>query len=164
MAPSRSRTWVTEVNWPLWEGPHSPAGKGVSVDEEAQADYLVRYYLAVLGTGLVERVYWWRLFAKGFGLIDPSDGRRRPSFHALRTMRERLEGSTVVAPLELAAPARGLSFRDRDGRPLVVAWSTGDPVEVELPGEIVEAIDRDGRPRADVGTRLTVTESPSTLR
>ena len=23
--------WVTEVNWPLWEGPHSPAGRSVSV-------------------------------------------------------------------------------------------------------------------------------------
>jgi tRNA A-37 threonylcarbamoyl transferase component Bud32 len=37
------RCWVTEVNWPLREGPHSPAGRDVSVDEESQADYLVRY-------------------------------------------------------------------------------------------------------------------------
>ena len=22
-----ARSWITEVNWPLWEGPHSPAGK-----------------------------------------------------------------------------------------------------------------------------------------
>ena len=28
-----------------------------------QADYLVRYYLLTLGTGLVERVFWWRLIA-----------------------------------------------------------------------------------------------------
>jgi tRNA A-37 threonylcarbamoyl transferase component Bud32 len=32
------RCWITEVNWPLREGPHSPAGRDVSVDEEAQAD------------------------------------------------------------------------------------------------------------------------------
>ena len=39
------RCVITEVNWPLCEGPHSPAGRAVSVDEEAQADYLARYYL-----------------------------------------------------------------------------------------------------------------------
>ena len=66
------RVWITEVNWPLWEGPHSPAGKSVSVDEESQADYLVRYYLLALGTGLVERVFWWQLVARGYGLIDPA--------------------------------------------------------------------------------------------
>jgi len=83
------RCWITEVNWPLWEGPHSPAGKTVSVGEEEQADYLVRYYLMVLGTGLVERVFWWRLIARGYGLISPeSDGslRRRPAWDALRTL------------------------------------------------------------------------------
>ena len=31
------RQWISEVNWPLREGPHSPAGKSVAVDEEAQA-------------------------------------------------------------------------------------------------------------------------------
>ncbi len=154
------RAWVTEVNWPLWEGPHSPAGKSVSVGEEAQADYLVRYYLAVLGTGLIERVYWWRLFARGFGLVDPADGRRRPSFHAYRTLRERLGGATVTGPLDLASPARGLSFRDRDARPLAVVWSLGEPLEVELPGEVAEAVDRDGRPLAVTGRRVTATASP----
>ncbi len=28
------RCWITEVNWPLREGPHSPAGRSVSVGEE----------------------------------------------------------------------------------------------------------------------------------
>ena len=157
------RAWITEVNWPLWEGPHSPAGKNVSVDEEAQADYLVRYYLAVLATGLIERVYWWRLFAKGFGLIDPGDGRRRPAFHAFRTMQEELTGATVVGPLALAEPARALRLRHRAGGDLVVAWSLGGPVEIELPGDVAEAVDRDGRPLALTGRRVTATGSPMYL-
>lgn len=160
---SAGRAWVTEVNWPLWEGPHSPAGKNVSVGEEEQADYLVRYYLAVLGTGLIERVYWWRLFAKGFGLVDPGDGRRRPAFHAFRVMRQKLAGATVVGPLALDAPARAFRFRDRSGGDLAVAWSVGDPVEIELPGEVTEAVDRDGKPLAVTGKRVTVTGSPAYL-
>ncbi|HXU46887.1 MAG TPA: lipopolysaccharide kinase InaA family protein, partial [Thermoanaerobaculia bacterium] len=39
---ARGRSWITEVNWPLREGPHSPAGRSVSVDEETQASYLAR--------------------------------------------------------------------------------------------------------------------------
>ncbi|HEY9423086.1 MAG TPA: lipopolysaccharide kinase InaA family protein, partial [Thermoanaerobaculia bacterium] len=62
------RCWITEVNWPLREGPHSPAGRDVSVDEGPQADYLVRYYLLALGTGQVERVFWWQIVARGYGL------------------------------------------------------------------------------------------------
>ncbi len=69
---STGRCWITEVNWPLKEGPHSPAGRDVSVDEEAQADYLVRYYLLALGTGKVERVFWWQVMARGYGLVDPA--------------------------------------------------------------------------------------------
>ena len=160
---SAGRAWITEVNWPLWEGPHSPAGKSVSVGEEDQADYLVRYYLAVLGTGLIERVYWWRLFAKGFGLVDPGDGRRRPAFHAFRVMQQKLVGSTVIGPLALAAPARAFRFRDRSGGDLVVAWSVGEPAEIELPGEVVEAVDRDGKPLPVTGKRVTVTGAPAYL-
>lgn len=96
------RCWITEVNWPLLEGPHSPAGRSVSVDEETQADYLVRYYLLALGTGLVERVFWWQMVARGYGLACPGDGaglRRRPAFRALAALVRELEGATFLGPV-----------------------------------------------------------------
>jgi hypothetical protein len=79
---------VTEVNWPLREGPHSPAGRDVAVDEQTAADYAVRYCLPLLASGFVERVYWWQMVARGYGLVVPEDGglRRRPAFHALRAV------------------------------------------------------------------------------
>jgi hypothetical protein len=83
---------VSEVNWPLREGPHSPAGKAVSVDEERQAEYLVRYARMAYGTGLLDRIDWWQLIAPGYGLVDPRGGtlRRRPAYHAFaRLERER---------------------------------------------------------------------------
>ena len=157
------RAWITEVNWPLWEGPHSPAGKSVSVDEESQADYLVRYFLAVHSTGLIERVYWWRLFARGFGLVDPGDGRLRPAFRAFRTMQEQLAGAMVTGPLALAEPARALRFRAAAGEERLVVWSLADPVRVELPGEVAAAVDRDGKPLAVTGKHITATGSPTYL-
>ncbi|HBL30101.1 MAG TPA: hypothetical protein DD490_24965, partial [Acidobacteria bacterium] len=131
------RAWITEVNWPLWEGPHSPAGKGVSVDEEAQADYLVRYYLLSLGTGMVERVFWWQLVARGYGLIDPGDAlnpRRRPAFFALKTLLAELDGCSLEEVLPSRAPARLWRFRGTDGEEVVVGWSAAaGPVRAALP-------------------------------
>ena len=140
------RSWITEVNWPLREGPHSPAGRAVSVDEEQQADYLTRYYLLALGTGLVERVYWWQLVARGYGLVvrtESGELRRRPSFRALANLTRHLEGTTFLGPLPSAEPVRLYLFRQADGDELVVGWSTGgraatfdfDGKELEQEGE-----------------------------
>ncbi|HEV8238422.1 MAG TPA: lipopolysaccharide kinase InaA family protein [Thermoanaerobaculia bacterium] len=89
------RSWVTEVNWPLREGPHSPAGRDVAVDEQTAAAYAVRYCTSLLESGLVERVYWWQLIARGYGLLVAEDGglRRRPAFHALASLQQRLRAA-----------------------------------------------------------------------
>ncbi|MEM7052315.1 MAG: lipopolysaccharide kinase InaA family protein [Acidobacteriota bacterium] len=132
----RGRSWITEVNWPLWEGPHSPAGRSVSVSEEVQAHYLTRYFLLAFGTGLVERIFWWQLVARGYGLTTEEDGvlRRRPSFHALAFLERELRHGQLVGPLEVAPPARAILYRNGGGDAGLIAWSTEGEVEVELPG------------------------------
>src|SRR6185436_18360133 len=145
------RVWITEVNWPLWEGPHSPAGKSVSVDEETQADYLARYYLLALGTGLVERVFWWQLVARGYGLVDPANPddprgpRRRPAFFALKTLLRELDGCRLERVLPAPEPARLQLFRRPDGAELAVGWSAAAaPARATLPRAVVRVIGRDG--------------------
>jgi hypothetical protein len=143
----RRRQWVTEVNWPLAEGPHSPAGKAVAVGEPEQADFLVRFYLAALGTGYVERVFWWQLVAKGYGLIDPAaDGalRRRPAFAALATLERELAGTTCLGPRPLPAPARAMAFARSDGGETWVAWTTAGELRWAPPGPVESLTGRDG--------------------
>jgi tRNA A-37 threonylcarbamoyl transferase component Bud32 len=136
---STGRLWITEVNWPLREGPHSPAGQAVSVGEQEQADYLVRYYLLALGTGAVERIFWWQMIAKGYGLVDPVGLRRRPAFEAFRVMVRELEGTRLESILPVQAPARVWLIRRPDGGQVAVGWSTAGPVKVTLPdGRAVE--------------------------
>ncbi len=159
------RCWITEVNWPLQEGPHSPAGRSVAVDEETQADYLARYYLLVLGTGLVERVYWWQLLARGYGLACPDNGdgvRRRPAFRALATLLRELDGATFLGPLPAETPARLYRFRRPGGKELVVGWSAAlRPAQADLPAPATAVLTRDGDPEPPSGgTRITVTPSP----
>lgn len=132
---STGRVWITEVNWPLREGPHSPAGQAVSVGEQEQADYLVRYFLLALGTGAVERVFWWQMIAKGYGLVDPVGLRRRPSFEAFRNMIRELDGCRLESVLPVPSPARLWLFRRPSGEQLAVGWSTAGPVRVALPDD-----------------------------
>jgi hypothetical protein len=146
---STGRVWITEVNWPLWEGPHSPAGRAVSVDETKQADYLSRYLLLCLGTGMVERVFWWQLMARGYGLVDPSDPsspRQRLSFSALQTALEELEGSTLLRVLPAPQSSRLLLFRKRSGEELVVGWSSLGTPTARLPRPARRARGRSGEP------------------
>ena len=166
---SSSRCWITEVNWPLREGPHSPAGRDVSVDEEAQADYLVRYYLLTLSTGLVERVFWWQVVARGYGLVDPADPahpRRRPSFHALKTLVRELDGARLEEVLAAPPPARLYRFRRPDGTEVVVGWSAADrPARATLPRPAVRVIERGGEERrAPEGVEVEVGASPRYFR
>ena len=146
---SAGRCWITEFNWPLREGPHSPAGRDVAVDEETHADYLARYYLLALGTGLVERAFWWQLAARGYGLVDPADPaspRRRPAFFALKTLLRELDGARLEQVVAVPPPARLHLFRRPDGAAVAVVWSAGPPAAVTLPARPAAAIGRDGAP------------------
>jgi hypothetical protein len=92
------RPILTEVNWPLaGTGPWSPVTSPYetldprtndpSVDEDTYAAYMARYLLLTLASGHAQRVYWWRLAARGFGLVDDTDPaawRPRPAFFALQ--------------------------------------------------------------------------------
>lgn len=142
-----ARQWISEVNWPLREGPHSPAGKSVAVDEATQADFLVRYFLLAAGGGLVERIDWWQLVARGYGLCDPqADGslRERPAFAALATLIRELGGTTCHGPQAAPEGARALRFT-RGMEEIVVGWSTAGPIDWAPQRTPRRILDRDGR-------------------
>jgi len=129
--PQRRECWITEVNWPLQgTGKYSPAPGKPSVSEEQQADYLVRYYVICLASGLVDRIFWWQLVAPGYGLIDSrgQSWRRRPSFFAFRTMARLLEGSQFEGKAPDPA-AEIYLFRSRSGDEFAVCWSREGEVE-----------------------------------
>ena len=163
---SSGRCWVTEVNWPLWEGPHSPAGRTVSVDEDTQASYLCRYFLLMLASGMIERVYWWQLIARGYGLVEPaSDGslRLRASHRALATLERQLGGGAFKQLLIADGDTRLMRFESRDGGEIAVGWSLSGPAQLELPAPVARAYDRDGGELTEVAgaSRVPVTGSPT---
>jgi hypothetical protein len=152
------RQWIAEVNWPLREGPHSPAGRSVSVDEETQADFLARYYLLAAGSGFVERIDWWQLVARGYGLVDPQpDGtlRRRPAFRAFATLRRELAGATCLGPGIAEGGVRSVRF-EREGRELLAVWSPEAASDWRAPRALARLTGRDGATEQVQGTSLRV--------
>lgn len=149
--------WITEVNWTLeGQGIYRPSGGGVS--EEAYANYLVRYYLLTVCSGFVERVYWWQMIAKGYGLIDNTDGvyRKRPGFYALKTLRNQLIGSTFL--WRLAADNYYIfAFRKND-EVIYVMWTKEGVLTMQLPAE-GQIISRDGYDKGK-SHRVAINEEP----
>ena len=101
---------VSEVNWPIdGTGEYSPVGspyvspgerlRDPSVSEDEYADYMLRYLCMAICSGMAERVYWWRLVARGFGLVDDTDHngwRKRPAFEMLKVFLNATAGSTYT--------------------------------------------------------------------
>ncbi len=120
------RVIVSEVNWFLKDtggyahpfAPYTPSRRKShewDVDEETYADYMLRYCLHAICSGMVERVYWWRLVSRPFGLVDPDGWRARPAYHALREFLARFGGSTFVERLGSEDGVYLLRFRGPDG-------------------------------------------------
>ncbi len=90
---------ITETNWPITNTyPYAPTGEGDCVSLEAQADFLVRYYLLALTSGVVKNVYWHQLIAPGYGLVDNRESILiyYPSYTAFKVMLSALQDKKYV--------------------------------------------------------------------
>ncbi len=98
---SKRRLWITETNWPLkHQGEFSPTSENECVSEEDYDQFMQHYIIDAWKTQLVERVYWWQLVAKGYGLIDYRNGDLyyRPAYASFKYM---LEAESMTAAEEL---------------------------------------------------------------
>ena len=155
---------ITEANWPLaGTGPYSPASGKPNVTEDEQADYLVRYYIICLASGLIESVCWWQLVAPGYGLVDSRETpwRRRPSWFALKTMVAELSGSEFTGKDDQGAGRGAEIYRFRKGGlEFAVAWTNGPAVEADFGRPAARVMDRDGRESAGGSGPVGIGGSP----
>jgi len=106
---------VSEVNWPIERtGVYSPVGSPYvspgprendpSVSEDDYADFMLRYLLIAICSGIVEKVFWWRLAAYGYGLVDDLNSeqwRERPAYKMLKVFLAWVGDATFEKRLEL---------------------------------------------------------------
>ena len=130
------RVIISEVNWPLkGTGTWSPIGAGYEtpeakreppgVTETDYANYLVRYQAIALCSGHVERVFWWRLSAHGYGLVDDRDGfRQRAPYRALQVFLQTLGQARFKRRRPTPEGCYELEF-ETDRQRILLAWRHG---------------------------------------
>lgn len=139
---------VSETNWPLrGTGVYSPVGSPYvmpgprrvdpSVSEEEYGDFMIRYWVVALASGMVDRVYWWRLAAHGYGLVDDRAGdgawRIRPAYLQMREFLLRFGHSTFRGRSIREDGSRVYWFQNPEGRFDAVFYTTGMPGRRPLP-------------------------------
>jgi len=153
--------WITEVNWPLkGTGKYSPASGQPNVSEEEQANYLVRYYIFCIASGMVEKIFWWQLAAPGYGLVDTRENkwRKRPSYYALQNMVSQLKESTFMGKI----PHRQVQLFvfQKKGKEVAVGWKRGYPFPYVFSKRISRVLNRDGLEIKISDNKVTFNESP----
>ena len=122
-----------------------------------------------LGTGYVERVFWWQLVAQGYGLVDAAPGgtlRRRPAFRALATLERELAGATCHGPQPAGEGVRLYRFTGGHAGTgeTWVGWSLAGAARARLPRSPASAVDRDGGALAAPDAEVELTASPRYFR
>ncbi len=168
------RVIISETNWPLKntgayspvESPYEASGPRMtdpSVSEEDYADFMIRYLLIALCSGMVERVYWWRLIARGFGLVDdtePDRWRERPAFHQLRFFLSLCGQGTFLDKISTPEGAHYFRFRQPDGQEFVLAYSHPGEVHVRPPFAFDQVLDAQGNPLTATGPEIRLSGHP----
>lgn len=142
--------YITETNWPrVGAGSYSPITCGyvfpgneespLHVDDETYAAYMIRYYLISLCSGMVERVWWWRLASRGFGLCDENDTAfNTPACRAFRLLVNSISQATFTGHTS----HDGIEHYDFDSCSIVYSHA---PSKFTVPSNVDRLVNLDGR-------------------
>jgi len=146
---------ISEVNWPLkGTGVYSPVGSPYespgprfndpSVTEDEYAAYMLRYIVIALCSGMVDRLYWWRLVARGYGLVDDTNAgswRKRPAYVVLQYFLSVLGEGEFLEKLSVGgSDIHCFMFRRPDGKKVCLAYSSAVETLFNLPFECSSVI------------------------
>jgi hypothetical protein len=146
---------VSEVNWPVKHtGIWSPIGcpyetpkwrrEQPGETEDEYANYMLRYLAITLCSGHVEQVFWWRLSAHGYGLVDDRDNFRiRPAFTALAFFLQTIGQATFIRKCDSPENIFVLEFLSGTSS-VWMAWALADS-EYELNISYSTIRDREGK-------------------
>jgi hypothetical protein len=157
--------WITEIGYPTHTG-------AAGVDEETQANYLVRAFLLARASPAVERVSWYDFQNDGddlaeaefnFGLVR-MDRTPKLAYRACKTMAL-LVRDLPPAELQIVGNTYLLRFEGREDR-LIAVWRLSGAESMEIPcaNGLYRIIERDGESRTveakEPFLEISVSEKP----
>lgn len=164
LAPGKP-LWITEIGYPSYTGPSG-------VDEETQANYLVRTFLLAKASQAVARVSWYDFQNDGedraeaefnFGLVR-MDRSPKPAYRACRTMASVVR-DLPLAEFRIVGNTYLLRFEKGKER-LIAVWRLGgaESTEIPCPNGMYMTIERDGESRTveakDSFLEISASEKP----
>ena len=172
-----NRVIVSEVNWPLknagvWSPimcPYeTPAWRieKLGVTEIEYAHFMLRYLALTLCSGHVEMVYWWRLSAHGYGLVDDlNDFAPRPAFTALAFFLELFGEARFELRHQTESDTYVLEF-SKAGDRYLMAWCISGEAQLRFDGLSSGGwcVDQAWRFDGTLIAERTVSESPTYYR
>lgn len=146
---------ISEVNWPvlntgIWspivcpyitpKWSRTPSGES----DNDYANFMLRYIAIAICSGHVDQLFWWRLSAKGYGLVDDqNEFTPRPAFTALQYFLSLLGDTTYIKKWPSASGTYILEFHNATQQ-ILMAWTTQNE-SAELADFAAESIhSRDG--------------------
>ena len=151
---SSAKIVITETNWPIEHtAPYAPTSDNECVSLEDHANYLVRYYILALASGVVTNVYWHQLIAAGYGLIDNRQGLvKYPAYAAFKTLLSLLKATRFLRLKQ----KQGLYHACFQGEYCIDVYWALQPVSLNTNGKTI--ILRDGQKISK--NKVLVGESP----
>ena len=158
---------ISEVNWPainsdIWSPVGSPyvtpkwKDKPSGESDDNYANFMLRYIVIAICSGHVDQLFWWRLSAKGYGLVDDqSEFKPRLAYNALQYFFVRLGDATFIKKWPSAKDTYIMEFHNTTQQ-ILMAWTTSSETK-DLPKFDAQKIyDRNGNKIVNA----SISESP----
>ena len=138
-----TKIWLTEFGWPTW------SGRG-GISEKDQARFIARSIIIMRALPRVENVVfydlkddadnYWDNQEHNFGMLmhENYNYAPKPAAVAYAVLSDLLTGATFVEREESAPDVYRFWFTDKDGRDLIIAWTTKDTAQetFDVPGKL----------------------------
>lgn len=151
----QDRVIISEVNWPVQHsGIWSPIGCPYETpnwrrdqpgeNDSNYANYMLRFLAITLCSGHIEQVFWWRLSAHGYGLVDDLNNfTPRPAFNALAFFLRTLGKAEFIRKWDSPGDVFILEFKT-DSRTIWMVWALQES-EHQPDLRFSQALDREGK-------------------
>jgi len=124
---------------------------------------MLRYILIAIASGMVEQLFWWRLAAHGYGLVDNigNKWRVRPAYRQMKAFLDLLSDGLYVGRIKTKDENVWLLEFDMPGnRTIYTGWTDKVERKIKLPFDWSEGMNAEGEIFRNKRGEISLSSSP----